>query len=104
MDRMRAELRFRPEIELDVREAAGWYEERSQGLGSRFEQEVRAALNRVAERPEAFSELGPGVRHAVLNVFPYLVIFRQAATFVEIIAVIHGAREPSNWQRRVVEP
>ena len=101
---MRTELRFRPEVELDIREASSWYEERSRGLGSRFEQEVSAALERVAGRPESFAELAPGVRHAVLNVFPYLVIFRQAATFVEIIAVIHGAREPSNWRGRVFDP
>lgn len=97
---MSIDLRFRPEFESDVQEAAQWYEARARGLGERFSQEVRAALHQVAEQPEAWTQIAPGVRRAKLRIFPYVLIFRLHPEFAEIVAVVHGARHPRIWRAR----
>lgn len=37
---MKWRVALRPEVETDVAEAAGWYENRQAGLGRRFAEEV----------------------------------------------------------------
>lgn len=44
----------RPETQIDVREAALWYESREPGLGLRFASEVRTSLNLIANNPLRF--------------------------------------------------
>jgi len=94
------ELRYRPEIQSDVAEASAWYESRAAGLGSRFELELRNTLRRIAEGPGMFPVIESDIRRARLHVFPYLVVFRTHATFVEVAAVVHAARRPAVQLRR----
>ena len=101
---MTVELRFRPEFEADVREAADWYDERSPGLGSRFKAELDSALGRIARQPLTFAVIAPSVRRLKLNVFPYLVIYRCHDDFVEVVTVVHGARHPRKRTSRLDEP
>jgi hypothetical protein len=37
----------------------------------------------------------------VLHRFPYLVVFREQTSGVEIIAIAHGHRRPGYWRNRV---
>ena len=50
-------LRVRPEAAQDLEDAAAWYEEQSRGLGQEFLDEVRRALERVAEHPELYPSI-----------------------------------------------
>lgn len=88
------ELRFRPEFESDARTAADWYEARVQGLGERFLAELDHSLGQVVEHPMAATEIGPGLRQIKLRRFPYLIVYRLHEAFIEIVAVVHGARHP----------
>ncbi len=98
-------MEFRPEVELDVRDAASWYERREQGLGSEFVEEIIRAWDEIASRP-----LIGSVRHASLDIrwryparFPYRVIYRvdEGERCLLVIAVLHAAREERHWRRRV---
>jgi hypothetical protein len=42
-----------------------------------------------------------GVRRTKLPGFPYLTYYRVLSDRVEVIAVLHGSRDPSVWQGRI---
>ena len=96
---MRA-LLLRPQAQLDVADAAGWYEDQKAGLGIRFLDEMDHVLSRVRVNPFQFPEIDPGVRRGLLQRFPYSVYFSVGATRIEVIAVLHQHRHPDTWRSR----
>lgn len=68
---MARSLRYHPLFECDVREAVGWYDRRSVGLGDAFVELVREATNEVIADPNRFSTLTHGVRYARVQRFPW---------------------------------
>jgi len=93
-------LELRQEAERDVLEAALHYEREREGLGFRFEAELDAALRHAVENPLQFPEIEPGVRRALLRIFPYAVFFVVDDTVVLVMAVLHLHRHPNAWKRR----
>jgi len=98
-------LEFRPEVELDVQEAAAWYEMREEGLGSSFVEDIIRAWDEIAAHP-----LIGSVRHTLLDIrwryparFPYRVIYRvnEEERSLLVIAVLHAARQEKHWKRQV---
>ena len=63
---MRA-LFLRPQAQLDVADAAGWYEDQKAGLGIRFLEELDRVLSRARLTPLQFPEIDPGVRRCLLQ-------------------------------------
>lgn len=68
-------LRVRPEAELDVLEAALWYEREREGLGAVFLQALRRVFVRIEASPQQFPLVTSDVRRAVLARFPFGVFF-----------------------------
>ena len=59
-----------------------------------FVAEIEALMVKASERPASFparEELGPGLRVAVHG--RYLIFFREVGEEVQIVRVIHGARD-----------
>lgn len=94
-------LQAEPAVELDVESAFEWYETEEPGLGSEFVEQVRAAYQLVGQNPFAFQDLRSGIRRALTRRFPYAVYFSVENDTVLILAVLHCARDPAEWQRRV---
>lgn len=94
--------RLREEALQDLIEAAGWYEQRRPGLGQRFLDAVELALSRIEETPRLYRSVYRDLRRALLpRPFPYQVFFRLGEDVVEVYAVLHMARNPEEWRRRV---
>lgn len=55
-----AEVIVRPGAQADIREAALWYESRRPGLGSEFTLRFDALVERIAQNPLQFPEIGSG--------------------------------------------
>jgi toxin ParE1/3/4 len=87
------------EAETDFDVAADWYQEQA-GLGAKFTAHVREALNRIGRTPELHAILHRDIRRAKVKKFPYNLYFRVQAERVEVIAVLHGRRDPSTWKSR----
>jgi len=98
---MRRALVVRPEAELDVEEAAFWYDDRQSGLGDRFTAKLNQLLPRIAEYPFQFPEIGRDVRRGLLERFPYAVYFTVSEDTVTVIAVFHQQRHPDRWKLRM---
>lgn len=91
----------RPEADRDVLESRDWYEERLEGLGFRFASHDATAIERLGELPELFGEVGPGVRAAPVKRFKHIVYYRVLPDRLDVLAVLHSARDPSEWQKRI---
>jgi toxin ParE1/3/4 len=96
---------FRPEVELDITEAAAWYEARQIGLGVEFVREINHVWNLLAENPLLNSR-----RHPTKNIhwryperFPYRVIYEviESQETIVVAAVLHAARHDRHWRKRI---
>jgi plasmid stabilization system protein ParE len=85
----------------DLAEPLDYYEKISSDLANRFRASVDQRLDDIAERPESFPVDVPPIRFAKIDRFPYLVFFSVKATFVSVIAILHGSSDPSNWRNRI---
>ena len=87
----------------DLRQIQSWYNKESDLLAERFFEALDAALSQVAKNPHRFMLLEEDVRRALMKRFPYKIVFtiNEAMNRVNVIAVIHNARHPRVWKRRV---
>lgn len=87
---------------LDEAQAAiDWYRARSMRAAWRFLDELSSAIERISKEPAQFPVFDFGTRRCVLPRFPYLVIFREASSELEVLAVAHARRAPGYWRDRV---
>ncbi|MFZ0572653.1 MAG: hypothetical protein WA265_00650 [Rhodomicrobium sp.] len=96
---MIARVRAAAEAELD--HAVACYEAQAPGLGKEFAAEVRQALSRIRDHPEAWQRLGRRVRRYLLYRFPYGLIYAPLPNAVVIVAVMHLHRKPGYWRERL---
>ena len=96
-------LTILPQAELDVSDAAEWYEEQRKGLGDEFLDQLDSVLRRVVKTPFQFPKIKNNVRRALLRRFPCSVYFAVTGETVELIAVLHQHREPRTWQNRIMD-
>ena len=66
--------------------------------------EIDAALQRIAAHPKLYQIVAGEARRAVLRRFPFSVYYREVSDWVEIVAVVHQARDPRIWQERIARP
>ena len=91
---------LRHEAEVDIQEARDQLESIRVGLGTQVLARVREVLARIEKMPELHGKVWQDVRAARLKQFRYIVYFIVLADRVEVLAVLHSARDPSAWQSR----
>jgi plasmid stabilization system protein ParE len=97
---MNLPLVFGPQVQHDVDSAYEWYEKERPGLGERLLAAIRVNLARVQTDPHHFAVIYRRVRAALVETFPYVVYFRIERTRLFVLAILHGHRDPAEWQRR----
>ncbi|HEX4128412.1 MAG TPA: type II toxin-antitoxin system RelE/ParE family toxin [Pirellulales bacterium] len=93
-------IRFRHEAQLELAEAACWYEARRAGLGQEFVAGVQKTLELIASRPELFGIVLKDIRQARVSRSPYSVYYRLLPQEIVVLSIFHGNRDPSQWQQR----
>lgn len=93
-------LIVRPPAEADIREVREGYDAVRPGLGAQFAARVRAVLERIEAMPELYGVVWKDVRAVRLRPFRHVLYYVVFADRVEVLAVMHGARDPSAWQQR----
>ena len=93
-------LWIHPAVLEEAEAVTDWYAHRSGRAAERFlddliPQWIRSPLIRASILHTIL-----GTRRMVPRRFPFVVIFREAAVCVEIIAIAHGRRRPGYWQDR----
>lgn len=97
---MKLLLVVRPEAAADVAEGRDWYEMQRQGLGLEFLTAIEKVFERVRDTPELYAAEFRGVRRAGTGRFPSIVYYRVLRNSIEILAVLHGSRNPRHWRSR----
>ena len=85
---------IRRAAELDLARIEDWYDGQQPGLGHEFREAVDAVIARIADNPLAYPDRYRGARRALLRRFPYVLWYRALASFVVVLACVHGKRDP----------
>lgn len=93
--------RLTPEAEQDVEEAIAWYDERGRDLGDQFLRCVHACIGHIESHPKMYGAIYRRVRRALVDVFPYQVLYEIGRNEIVIYGVYHCARDPRSWKRRL---
>ncbi len=95
-------LDIHPEAAQETAEAALFYKRRDAEVSRRFRTEVYAAIERARSQPMVYRLFEDDLRKVRVERFPYSVIFRVADNdSLQVLAVVHGSREPGYWKHRV---
>jgi len=95
------ELRFHPDVAMDIKEAYKWYEEQSVGLGEELFDEIERSYQAITEFPKAWAPFPHGFRRYLLSRFPYSIIYKIDDESIYIIAIMHNSRKPNYWFTRL---
>jgi plasmid stabilization system protein ParE len=86
-------------------EAIAWYENKQQGLGEEFFDEVFQTLELIERHPDLGADV-PNVPHQrkvrqlPLRRFPYSIVYRRKDTEIQVVAFAHHRRKPGYWFSR----
>ncbi len=91
---------LRPDADADIQTIYDELEQVQTGLGDRFVARVREVLERVESMPKMYGVVWHDVRAVRLKKFQHVAYYVVFDDRVEILAVLHGARDASAWQSR----
>ena len=94
-------LTYHPEASEEIDEAYNWYAMRSVRAADGFYEELFPAIGRVHQQPGLFPPYLQGTQRAVLDRYPFSVIFRNLPSEIQIVAVAHAKRRPGYWTNRI---
>lgn len=94
--------RIHPDADVEMAQAAHWYDDQTAGVGKRFMRAVAESFDRICRSPYQYPVLRQDVRRCLVHGFPYGVMYRIVAETIHIIAVAHLHREPGYWRKRDV--
>jgi toxin ParE1/3/4 len=92
---------LRPAADADIQATYDELEQVQTGLGNRFVARVREVLERIEAMPKMYGVVWQDVRAVRLKKFQHVVYYVVFDDRVEVLAVLHGARDASTWQSRI---
>ena len=88
----------------DLVNAMATYDSLKDGLGFDFAERVKDILSHIAENPSLYPVFHRQFRKAVMDRFPYLVIYHLVHDEVRVMAIWHGKRSPRKLLQRLNKP
>ncbi len=89
-----------PDADIELKEAAFYYEKRSQGLGDDFIKDFERTIERIVSSPIRYRKVHGNIRQLRLNRFPFNVVYEIYENDIYILAVAHVRRRPFYWIQR----
>lgn len=87
-------VEYHPSAASDLNDAIDYYDGQRAGLGAVLRADVYAAIERVIDNPELYAEV-TGVRRALVQRFPYSVIYKRVSNSrIRILVIRHHKRHP----------
>lgn len=96
-----AAVRFHPAAAQEAEQAYEWYAARDPDVAHGFREELRHAVDAVAEHPGTWPRQGRRARRYVFPRFPFSLVYVLRRDDVEVVAVAHAKRRPGYWRSRV---
>ena len=86
--------------DIELKEAARYYESKVDGLGFAFLDEVERVVNLIRDNPESAPRIYKVVRRKILRGFPYSIMYSIVDDSIRILAIANQKRRPFYWQDR----
>jgi hypothetical protein len=96
----RRRIVFSAAADLEVADAALWYDEQRVGLGEDFLTAIRDAASAAAQSPQLYARVHRELRRILVHRFPYALPFRETQNELLIVSCYHLHRDPEVWQSR----
>lgn len=91
---------FHPDAVAEANAAAAWYAERNPALRRAFIAELDRAVDSIRKSPEGWPGYEAGTRRYLMRRFPFMVVYREIGSTIQIVAVAHTRRRPGYWKTR----
>lgn len=89
-----------PDAVLDYDESFAWYVKRSRKSALDFEDEIAAAIDRIAVKHEDCPRFDDVYQYTRLKRFPFAVVFRVEGSTAHIVAIAHSSRRTGFWKSK----
>ncbi|MGI6100216.1 MAG: type II toxin-antitoxin system RelE/ParE family toxin [Lentisphaerae bacterium] len=93
-------VHFLKPAELELLDAAQYYEIQARGLGSEFLDKIETAILDIREAPERWPIIRANIRRRLVHRFPYALLYRVEPDAIIILATMHLRRRPDYWVGR----
>ncbi|HOC55459.1 MAG TPA: type II toxin-antitoxin system RelE/ParE family toxin [Verrucomicrobiota bacterium] len=87
--------------EVELVEAAEYYDSERQGLGRAFLDAVGAAEKQVQRNPQLWAFRRKPVRSCRVERFPYRLHYVEEPDRIVVVAVVYASRHPEYWKGRL---
>jgi len=86
--------------EIELNDAAEYYEKERSGLGVAFLGEVERAIEYVLQYPEGSPLVAETVRRKLIRRFPYSLLYSIHTDCIRILTMMNQKRRPFYWRGR----
>jgi plasmid stabilization system protein ParE len=87
-------ITFHDEATEELYAAAAHYDREDEGLGADFLEATFSCMDKVASYPEGYPNYKYGSRRALLQRFPYAVVYWLGTSRLHVVAIMHTRRNP----------
>jgi plasmid stabilization system protein ParE len=94
-------VRFLTLAQKEVDEAVAWFEDRAEGKGVDFLDELDRIVRLVKAYPLASPQIDREIRRRLFTRFPYSLVYGIDHNTIVVIAVAHSRRAPHCWIDRL---
>ena len=93
------------EAEAEILSAMLFYEDQQEGLGKDYFDRVSETIELIARDPQMYpvyegKRLSRAFRRAMVDRFPYIVVYQIRPDETLIVAVAHSSQQPGYWEDR----
>lgn len=93
-------VRFLRPAELEMLDAAKYYELQAPGLGLDFMDKIDSAIQDIGKNPERWPIIQSNIRRRLIHRFPYALLYRIDDNEIIIQSTMHLRRRPDYWTYR----
>ena len=97
----RALFTIHPAAADEAEQAVRWYRQRSIRAARDFREEIDRAINNIVDTPGRWPSGLYGTRGFLLHRFPFMLIYRELPSTIQVLAVAHSRRRPGYWKGRL---
>jgi len=83
-------------------DALNWYALQQNDLVAKFADDVRVSIDGILRNPESYSQTRKGYRQALMEKFPYVMVYAvdKKAGIISIVSIFHTSRHPKQKFRK----
>jgi len=94
-------IRFLSPAEIEMLDAAAYYETRVPELGTDFLSTIEIAVLDLSDDPGKWPMIGKEIHRRILPRFPYSILYKIDPEEIIIVAIMHQKRRPNYWTNRL---